>query len=70
MLLIFFCNFSSFFLRLCYDTEIDYKEKLKQWKNVTVIHSLALLMGPLIESIALMDKFMYLVESGLHCKNY
>jgi len=45
--------------------EIGYKEKLLEWKNVTVFHSLALLMGPLIESIALMDKFMYLVESGI-----
>ncbi|XP_066930345.1 methyltransferase-like protein 25B isoform X1 [Clytia hemisphaerica] len=44
--------------------EINYKEMLKQTKNVTVIHSLALLLGPLIESIALMDKYMFLVESG------
>ena len=56
----------SFIFLLLFLPEIDYKAKLKQWKNVTVIHSLALLMGPLIESIALVDKYMYLVESGLN----
>ncbi|KAJ3639357.1 hypothetical protein Zmor_002719 [Zophobas morio] len=37
---------------------------LKQWKEVVVFYSLRLLFAPLIESIILLDRFMFVVESG------
>ncbi|XP_057303725.1 methyltransferase-like protein 25B isoform X1 [Hydractinia symbiolongicarpus] len=45
--------------------DINYEALLSQRKNVTIYHSLVLLLGPVIESIALVDKVMYLLEEGM-----
>ena len=44
--------------------KINYRQLLDQWKNVVIYHSLIHLMGPVVESIALVDKWMFLVELG------
>ena len=41
---------------------IDCERLLSQWRSVVIYHSLALLLGPVIESIALVDKCMVLLE--------
>ena len=57
-------NLSSLYYCSVFLVEINYEMLLKEWKNVAVFHSLALLLGPLIESVALIDKYMFLHESG------
>ena len=44
--------------------KINYRQLLGQWKNVVIYHSIIHLMGPVVESIALVDKWMFLVELG------
>ena len=44
--------------------KINYRQLLAQWKNVVIYHSIIHLMGPVVESIALVDKWMFLVELG------
>jgi hypothetical protein len=46
--------------------EID--ELLMQWKKVVVFYSLRLLFAPLVESIILLDRLLYLKESGSNGK--
>lgn len=45
---------------------IDCNELLSRWRCVAIYHSLALLLGPIIESIALVDKWMFLLESDFN----
>jgi len=42
---------------------VDWEEMLEQWKTVCIYHSIAHLMGSVVESIALVDKCMFLMES-------
>jgi len=46
--------------------EIHHERLLEQWKNVAIFHSLVHLLGPVIESIALIDKWIFLLESKLN----
>ena len=44
--------------------DICHEDLLSQWKNVLTYHSLIVLMGPVVESVALRDKKLYLLEKG------
>jgi len=43
---------------------VDYEGMLEQWKSVCFYHSISHLMGSVVESIALVDKCMFLMESS------
>lgn len=42
---------------------VDFEGMLEQWKSVCFYHSIGHLMGSVVESIALVDKCMFLLES-------
>ena len=39
-------------------------EMLKQWNKVIVLFALAQMMGPVIETVILLDRMLYLKENG------
>lgn len=43
----------------------DVKNFLQQWKRVLVFGSLRLLLAPLVETLVLFDRFLYLSELNL-----
>ena len=42
----------------------DINEKLKDWNKVIVLFTLSLMLGPVIETIILLDRMIYLAENG------
>ena len=42
------------------------EEDLKQWKKVVVLYTLRLMMAPLVETIILLDRILYILENGMY----
>lgn len=43
---------------------------LEQWRQVVIFYSLRLSMSPVVESLILLDRQLYLYEQGLFLSNY
>lgn len=73
----FLFNFSSYCHKATKKLNIDLADctlhsceidnLLAQWKEVVVFYSLRLLFAPLIESIILLDRFLFVAETGESC---
>ncbi|CAH0727599.1 unnamed protein product, partial [Brenthis ino] len=51
-----------------YDENIE--EDLKQWKRVVVLYTLRLMLAPLVETVILLDRMLYILEHGISCEIY
>lgn len=49
---------------LLFNAEINIDELLSRWKEVIMFYCLRLLLGPVIESLILLDRCLYLRENG------
>ncbi|XP_068109659.1 methyltransferase-like protein 25B isoform X2 [Hyperolius riggenbachi] len=47
--------------------EASINDMLSQYQNVVVFFSLALLLAPLVETLILLDRMIFLQEQGFHC---
>lgn len=45
-------------------TSNDIMTDIAEWKNVVIFYSLRLLIAPLIETIILLDRLLFILESG------
>ncbi|XP_041975584.1 protein RRNAD1 [Aricia agestis] len=41
---------------------------LEQWRRVVVLYTLRLMLAPLVETIILLDRMLYIFENGLSCE--
>ncbi|XP_046963940.1 methyltransferase-like protein 25B isoform X1 [Vanessa cardui] len=46
------------------------EEELKQWKRVVVLYTLRLMIAPLVETVILLDRLLYILEHGIPCAIY
>lgn len=44
--------------------EID----LQQWRRIVILYSLRLALAPLVETVILLDRMLYVLENGLSCE--
>lgn len=44
----------------------EVKTNLENWRNVVIFYSLRLMLAPLVESVILYDRLMWLMENGEH----
>ncbi|CAH2050850.1 unnamed protein product, partial [Iphiclides podalirius] len=44
------------------------RSALLQWRRVVMVYSLRLILAPLVESIILLDRVLYLLEHGMSCE--
>ncbi|XP_077293391.1 methyltransferase-like protein 25B [Arctopsyche grandis] len=68
-----YCDIATERLGVRFDVEDDLRtqnvtEDLKRWKEVVMFYTLRLSLAPLVESIILMDRMLYLRESGITCE--
>lgn len=50
--------------------ELNVADMLARWKEAIIFYSLRLLLGPVIESLVLLDRYLYLTENGKQCDNH
>ncbi|CAB3256270.1 unnamed protein product [Arctia plantaginis] len=41
---------------------------LEQWRRVVVVYTLRLMLAPLVETVVLLDRMLYVIERGLTCE--
>lgn len=49
---------------------LDVERDLREWKKVVIFYSLRLFLAPLLESIILYDRMLWILEGGedIHCR--
>lgn len=70
-------TFREYVLRTCENLDIEIskedlngkfiQENIGKWKNVVVFYTLRLMFAPLVESVLLNDRMLYLLEEGSVC---
>lgn len=70
-------TFSEYVMRTCENLNIEISEEdlnsvfvqknIEKWKKVVIFYTLRLILAPLVESVLLNDRQLYLMEEGCFC---
>ncbi|KAJ0182288.1 hypothetical protein K1T71_001657 [Dendrolimus kikuchii] len=44
------------------------EEDLQQWRQIVIVYTLRLTLAPLVETVILLDRMLYLIENGASCE--
>lgn len=53
-------------LPTCSQTWAQGDEDLKRWRQVVTVYTLRLTLAPLVETVVLLDRVLYVLEHGKH----
>ncbi|XP_052750162.1 methyltransferase-like protein 25B isoform X2 [Galleria mellonella] len=57
-------------LPVCADTWSRGEADLQHWRRVVTVYTLRLLLAPLVETVILLDRVLFVIENGLTCNIY